>query len=198
MKRLFEKCYIALCYLRFLPHIIFFLVCKRKESIIFDLKVYKEEYKLKGGNVHLLIQLLAHNISFRSLFYYRIGNIKWLFKWLGDGATELRIPLTAKIGGGLMLFHAYGTIFSSMCSIGEMCRVVHNVTIGDKNGRAPTIGNNVEILPNAVVVGDITIGDNCVIGPGAVVFKSVPANCVVVGNPAYILKKDGVIVNQKL
>ena len=55
-----------------------------------------------------------------------------------------------------------------------------------------------EILANAVVVGGITIGNNCIIGPGAVVYKSIPDNCVVVGNPAYILKENGVIVNRKL
>jgi len=58
--------------------------------------------------------------------------------------------------------------------------------------------DNVEILTNAVIVGGITIGNNCVIGPGAVVFKDIPDNCVVVGNPSYILKQDGVIVNKKL
>ena len=79
-----------------------------------------------------------------------------------------------------------------------MCRIVHNVTLGDKKGGVPTIGRNVELLPNAVIVGDVSIGNNCVIGPGAVVFKSVPDNCVVVGNPAYLLKKDGVGVNKKL
>ena len=69
---------------------------------------------------------------------------------------------------------------------------------GDKKGGKPVIKDNVEILTNAVIAGDITIGNNCVIGPGAVVFKSIPDNCVVVGNPAYILKENGIIVNRKL
>jgi len=101
------------------------------------------------------------------------------------------------IGSGLLLFHSYGTILNAK-SVGENCRIVHNVTLGDKKGGKPVIGNNVEILANAVIAGDITIGNNCVIGPGAVVFKSIPDNCVVVGNPSYILKQDGEIVNRKL
>jgi len=107
--------------------------------------------------------------------------------------TLTKIP----IDGGLLLFHAYGTILNAQ-SIGKDCRIVHNVTLGDKNGGKPVIGDRVEILTNAVIFGDIRIGDNCVIGPGAVVYKSIPDNCVVVGNPAYILKLNGMIVNQKL
>lgn len=193
-----EKLLIMMNYFRFLPHLLAYALCKNKSIIVEDICAYKDEYGLHGGVTSCLVQLLFHNTSFRSLYYYRIGRIKWLCQWLGNGATDLRIPPTANIGSGLLLFHAYGTIFSSMCVVGKGCRVVHNVTIGDKNGKAPVIGDYVEILPNAVIVGDVHIGNHCVIGPGAVVFKSVPDSCVVVGNPAYILKKDGVIVNQKL
>lgn len=193
-----EKIYICVNFLRFWPHIIFLFISKNKSIIKEDLEAYKNEYNLNFCLIYLFVHLMTHNRSFRSLYYHRIGYFKWFCQWLGKGATELRIPMTAKIGSGLLLFHAYGTIFSSKCIVGNSCRVVHNVTIGDKKGLAPKIGNKVEIYANAVIAGDISIGDNCVIGPGAVVFKSIPANCVVVGNPAYILKKDGVVVNQKL
>ena len=97
-----------------------------------------------------------------------------------------------------MFFHSYGTIISPIAKVGEGCRITCNITIGYKDGKSPIIGKNVEILPGAVIAGDVTIGDDCVIGPNAVVYKSVPANCVVVGNPGYILKDNGVIVNRKL
>ena len=42
---------------------------------------------------------------------------------------------------------------------------------------------------------DIIIGDNVIIAPNTVVFKNVPSNCVVAGNPAVIIKKDGQKVN---
>jgi len=35
----------------------------------------------------------------------------------------------------------------------------------------------------------VTIGENSVVGAGSVVTKDVPDNCVVVGNPAKIIKK---------
>ena len=42
---------------------------------------------------------------------------------------------------------------------------------------------------HSVVIGNIKIRDNCVIGAGAVVTKSVPSNCTVVGNPMRIINK---------
>jgi len=63
------------------------------------------------------------------------------------------------------------------------------VTIGESNGKLPTLGNNVKLYTNCTVLGDITIGDNVIVGAGAVVVKSIPDNCVVVGNPARIIKQ---------
>lgn len=54
----------------------------------------------------------------------------------------------------------------------------------------PTIGDNVIIFPNSVVVGRITIGSNVIIGAGSVVINDVPDNCVVAGNPAKIVSED--------
>ena len=192
-----ERLLIAFGFVRFLPHIVLYGCSKHKALIDEDIAAYKDEYARKGGKVLLLVHFMTHNTSFRSLFYYRIGRRKWLCQWLGKGTVNLTIPATVAIKGGLLLFHAYGTILNAK-SIGKGCRIVHNVTLGARGGGVPTIGDYVEILPNAVITGDIRIGNHCVIAPGAVVFKSIPDNCVVVGNPAYILKKDGVIVNQKL
>lgn len=66
--------------------------------------------------------------------------------------------------------------------------IFQNVTIGCKDYKTPVIGNNVRIYLNSVIFGDINIGDNAVIGAGAVVINDVPANAVVVGNPARIIK----------
>lgn len=42
---------------------------------------------------------------------------------------------------------------------------------------------------NATILGGITIGENSIIGAGAVVTKDVPSNVIVAGNPAKIIKK---------
>ena len=43
------------------------------------------------------------------------------------------------------------------------------------------VGSNATLLP-------ITIGENSIVGAGSVVTKDVPDNCIVVGNPAKIIK----------
>ena len=187
-----KKLFVFLNIIRLWPHVLCYACCKNKNHIAADVVAYKAEYK--GGS---LLSFLTFNRSFRTLFYHRIGTVSKLISWLAPGQVTLTIPKTTKVGEGVLLFHSYGTILNAR-EIGEGCRIVCNITLGDKKGKTPIIGKHVEILPGAVIAGDVTIGDNCVIGPNAVVYKSVPANCVVVGNPAYILKRDGVVVNERL
>ena len=54
-----------------------------------------------------------------------------------------------------------------------------------------TIGNNVWIGANSVVLPGVTIGDNSVIGAGSVVTKDIPANVVAVGNPCKVMREIG-------
>lgn len=49
------------------------------------------------------------------------------------------------------------------------------------------IGNRVFIGVNAVVLAGITIGDNCIVGAGAIVCHDVPPGSVVAGNPAKVI-----------
>lgn len=52
-----------------------------------------------------------------------------------------------------------------------------------------TVGNDVWIGGNVVVLPGVTIGDNVVIGAGSVVNKDIPSNSVAVGNPCKVIKK---------
>ena len=50
------------------------------------------------------------------------------------------------------------------------------------------IGDNVWLGGGAIVLPGVTIGENSIVGAGSVVTRDVPANCVVVGNPARVLR----------
>ena len=50
------------------------------------------------------------------------------------------------------------------------------------------IGNNVHIGNNTIILPNVRIGDNCIIGAGAVVTKSIPDNSVAAGNPAKVIR----------
>lgn len=66
------------------------------------------------------------------------------------------------------------------------------VTIGgrSKNPEVPVIKNKVYIAAGARVLGPITIGSNVVVAPNAVVIKDVADNCIVGGIPAKVLKEN--------
>lgn len=51
------------------------------------------------------------------------------------------------------------------------------------------IGNNVWLGGGAIVLPGVSIGDNSIVGAGSVVTKDVPASCIVVGNPAKVLRQ---------
>lgn len=54
--------------------------------------------------------------------------------------------------------------------------------------RGATIKRGAKIGANATLLPGITIGENALVGAGAVVVEDVPANTVVVGNPARVIK----------
>ena len=85
--------------------------------------------------------------------------------------------------------------------------VGHNVTfINDLYPRATTasgklqneddwkviptyVKKNASIGSSATILAGVTIGENAIVGAGAVVTKDVPASSVVAGNPARVLRK---------
>lgn len=83
-----------------------------------------------------------------------------------------------------------GVVINQDAVIGNNVKIGAHVVIGGRNGNpiVPHIGNDVEIGAGAILLGEITIGDNCIIGAGSVVLKSAPPNAVVVGNPGKIIK----------
>lgn len=52
-----------------------------------------------------------------------------------------------------------------------------------------TVGNNVWIGGHVAIIGGVTIGDNAVVAAGSVVIRDVPANTLVAGNPAKVVRK---------
>jgi acetyltransferase-like isoleucine patch superfamily enzyme len=51
------------------------------------------------------------------------------------------------------------------------------------------IKNGASIGTGATILANVTIGENAIVGAGSVVTKDVPANCIVAGNPARVLRK---------
>jgi serine O-acetyltransferase len=105
------------------------------------------------------------------------------------------IPYRADISSGFYIGHFGGIVVNEDVMIGKNCNLMHGVTLaqanrGERKG-CPIIGNNVFVGPGAVVVGQVKIGDNAVIGANSVVTTDVPDNAVVGGIPAKIISFAG-------
>lgn len=93
----------------------------------------------------------------------------------------------------LILPHPVGVVLGDGAKIGKNTIIFQNVTLGrsDANVAAyPKVGSNTIIYSGAVVLGGISIGNNCIIGANAVVTKSIPDNCIAIGVPARIIQRD--------
>lgn len=84
----------------------------------------------------------------------------------------------------------HGIFISRYAEIGENCCIYQNVTIGEVNRKAPIIGNNCLIGAGAVIIGNIKIGNDVKIGAGAVVSTDVPDGCTVVSQPMRIIERS--------
>lgn len=160
------------------------------EKFRMDLQRWKQIQDIKQGDKQALALLLWRMPEFRNLFIYR-NRFRRLFRnWikLWYKPMETLYIVAGEIGGGLYIQHGFATMISAK-SIGDNCWINQQVTIGYKGAEgAPVIGNGVMITCGAKILGDISIGDNAVIGANAVVIRDVEPGTVMGGVPAHKLK----------
>jgi len=101
--------------------------------------------------------------------------------------TGTDIPVTCRIGGGLLMPHPNGIVIHPDAQIGPNCLIFQQVTIGAAKGGVPRVGGHVDIGAGAKLIGPITVHDHACIGANAVVLIDVPAGATAVGNPARIV-----------
>lgn len=155
----------------------------------------------------LLHALFTRFPEFRNLFFYRLSKdairkslvYKLTNHLLYPPKADLVIYAVETIGPGLFIQHGRSTGLAVQ-RMGANCWVNQHVSVGFKgqNTRPPILGDKVQIKAGAKVYGEITIGDNVTIGANAVVLKNVPPNCTVVGVPGRIVKRDGKRVDEPL
>ncbi|MBH0196928.1 MAG: serine O-acetyltransferase [Nitrospira sp.] len=138
------------------------------------LLAYRISHRLKGMGVPFLPRAISQ-----------------LARWL----TGVEIHPSATIGTGFFIDHGMGVVIGETAEIGDYVTLFQGVTLGgtgkERGKRHPTLGNHVVVGAGAKILGGITIGDNVKIGANSVVLKSVAANSTVIGVPGRVIKSQG-------
>ena len=131
----------------------------------------------------------ANECKFRPLKLYYTVRLK-----LMSYRTNIQIPARTEIGEGFYIGHSGRVIINPEAKLGKNMNISTGVVIGYENrGKrkgVPKFEGNCWIGANAVVVGNITIGEDVLIAPLAFVNFDVPPHSVVIGNPAKIVHKE--------
>jgi serine O-acetyltransferase len=174
------------------------------DAMLADAKVY---WSKRGG--HSLLSSILYVMTchgWHIMFWFRIGKIiyaipvpgishlfKILFQIIWFVITTLYgiwLDPSNEIGKGFYIGHFGGIIIRG--DFGDYCSIGQGVTVGTKGaGKSagwPKIGSDVYFGAGAKAIGDISIGNNVVIGANAVVIKSVPDDHKAVGVPAKLIK----------
>lgn len=143
----------------------------------------------------ILIHRLSHRL-WRRGFFYAARSLSFLSRlW-----SNIDIHPGATIGRRFFIDHGAGVVIGETAEIGDDVTLYHGVTLGgtswSKGRRHPTLGNGVLVGAGAKILGPITLGDNVRVGANSVVVKDVPSNSTVVGIPGKVVQsRQGLAMN---
>ncbi len=138
----------------------------------------------------------------------RLAVLRELLGSLGEG-TEIRPPLRCDYGYqthiGARTFINFGVVLLDVApiTIGDDVQVgpnvqfltpTHPVEAAARRAKLEaakpiTVGDNVWLGGGVIICPGVSIGENTVVGAGAVVTRDLPANVVAVGNPARVIRR---------
>lgn len=119
-----------------------------------------------------------------------------LLSFLSRMFTNIDIHPGATIGRRFFIDHGIGVVIGETAIVGDDVTLYHGVTLGGtswkKGRRHPCLGNGVLVGAGAKVLGPITLGDNVRVGANSVVVKDAPPESTVIGIPGKVVqtKKD--------
>jgi serine O-acetyltransferase len=141
-----------------------------------------------SGVQAILFYRLTHFL-WRYKLYWLARFISTFARWF----TGIEIHPGAVIGRRFFIDHGMGVVIGETAIIGDDCMLYHGVTLGgttwDKVKRHPTLKNGVVIGAGAKILGPVTLGENVRVGSNSVVVSSIEDNETVVGIPGRIVRQ---------
>ena len=141
---------------------------------------------------------LSHYARYR-LHSRLLGALPDVFQRVMIALTGIQLSADAHIGPGLYIPHG-GYIVVGAGRVGRNCNLYQGVTLGlssdtldspDFKPSLPTLGDGVWVFPGAVIVGDVTVGDDAAVSANSLVVRDVPPGGVVMGVPARLVSRRG-------
>lgn len=167
-----------------------------------EFKNIKDKDPAARSNLEILLypslySVLNHRLS-HFLYKKRLYFLARLISQISRFFTGIEIHPGAVIGKKFFIDHGMGVVIGETAEIGYNVTMYHGVTLGgtgkDKGKRHPTIGDNVIIGAGAKILGPITIGNDVKIGSNSVVLRDVPNGATAVGIPAKIINRSNKII----
>lgn len=160
-----------------------------------DLANYQNDWSAQGFWVMLIYRFGRWRYGVRPLVLRKLFSLiyKFLYKCV-QILTGIELPCEVDVGEHFIIDHFGGIVISGYAKFGDNCRIRNGVVVGlarISDPCAPVIGNHVDIGAGAKVLGNITIGDNVLIGANSVVLTDVPSNSIAVGVPAVVKPRKG-------
>jgi serine O-acetyltransferase len=134
--------------------------------------------------------LLLHRVAHR-LWVYGLRYFARVISYVARAFTNVDIHPGASIGRRFFIDHGACVVIGETSEIGDDVTLYHGVTLGgttwNKGKRHPTLGDGVVVGAGAKILGAITLGNQVRVGANSVVVKDVPAERTVVGIPGRIV-----------
>ena len=143
---------------------------------------------LSGPGIHL-----GSQVRFHAMYYAPIHLSTWAF---GDAAPEIHIGAYTILNPGVRVIAAEHVTVGKGVQLATGAYVtdadwhgVYHRAIPPGESAPVTLADNVWVADGARVLKGVTVGENSIVAAGAIVTRDVPANSIVAGNPARVVRE---------
>lgn len=158
--------------------------------------IRKNDPAIKSNLEAILYPSFKAIIYYKIAHHFFIKNHYFIARYISERAkrkTGIEIHPGATLGKNIFIDHGNGVVIGETAELKNNIIIYQGVTLGgtgkNTGKRHPTILDNVIIGAGAKVLGPITIGKNVKIGANAVVLNDVEENKTIVGIPGKIVEK---------